>query len=103
MSDGSEIELYKCNRVIATTDKSYGKIYKYKINNGERAYAQMPNVPEYCITVNDDLSTYDFDKLKKKIDYMYYIGRLYDKLNNHYKQLVGKDLITTHRFDLDYE
>lgn len=102
MANGTEIELYKCNRVIATTDKSYGKIYKYKINNGEKSYAQMPNVPEYCITVNDDLSTYDFNELKKKIDYMYYIGRLYDKLNNHYKQLVGNELITTHRFDLDY-
>lgn len=103
MADGSEIELYKCNRVIATTDKSYGKIYKYKNTENGRSYAQMPNVPEYCITVNDDLSTYDFDKLKTKIDYMYYIGRLYDKLNNHYKQLVGNELVTTHRFDLDYE
>ena len=104
MADGSEVQLYKCNRVVATTDTSYGKIYKYKVaNDGSKSYAQMPNVPEYCITVNDDLSTYDFDVIKSKIDYMYYIDRLYDKLNNHYKQLVGNELVTTKRFDLDYE
>lgn len=104
MADGTEIQLYKCNRVIAITDKNYGSLYKYKANNktGGFSYASMPNAPEHCLCVNDDLSTYDFNELRSKIDYMYYIDRLCDKLNNHYKQLIGTELVTTHQFDLDY-
>lgn len=104
MADGSEIQLYKCNRVIAVKDKSYGSLYKYKANNktGGFSYESMPNAPEHCLCLNDDLSSYDFDELRSKIDYMYYIRRLSDKLGNHYKQIIGTKLVTTHQFDLDY-
>lgn len=103
MADGSEIELNKCNRVVATKDKNYGKIYKYKVSSkdGTRSYAQMPNVPDNCMLINDDLSTYDFNEIKQKIDYVYYFGRLLDKLDNVYKQLTVDGLTITHRFDLD--
>ena len=82
-SDGTEKELFKCNRVIASKDESLGYIYKTKMYKGKLSYYKMPNIPEHCKTINYDLSTYDFDKLKKELDYMYYINRLQFLLLNN--------------------
>ena len=99
MSDGAEIPLYKSNRIIATTDTSYGKIYKIKMYKGEESYYQMPNIPEHCYTVNKDLSTYSFDEIKKILDYNYYIDRALDLLNIEWLQWTGDRLVRTHVFD----
>ena len=99
LSDGTENELFKCNRVYASKDKSLGKIYKYKMYKGQISYAQMPNVPEHCRLLNDDLSSYDFSELKKDIDYMFYIERCADLLNIEWLQLDENSLSVTHRFD----
>lgn len=102
MSDGSEIELQKCNRVIASTDASAGKIYKYKVYKGEVRYAQIPLIPENCMLVNKDLKSYDFKKLKAKIDYMYYINKAVDLLDVNWYQLKGSSLAPTNQFVYDF-
>ena len=71
MTDGREIELFKTNRVIATKDESYGRLYKYKMYKGELRYNQMPDTPEHCLTINDALCNYNFDEMRKQIDYLY--------------------------------
>ena len=87
MSDGTEIPLYKCNRVIATKDARYGKIYKYKVRLGVKSYAQIPLVPDHCKTINEDLRTYNFDEIKKELDYMYYVNKAADLLDVNWVEL----------------
>ena len=103
MSFSSEIkqELNKSNRVIAIKDNYYGALDKYKLNHstGNYSYTIIANAPDHCMTVNDDLSTYNMKDLRKHIDYMYYINRLYDKFDYTFKQLVGTELIETKIFD----
>ena len=104
MGNGMERELFKANRVVATTDENYGLIYKYKIYKGERRLAKMPNIPEHCLPVNKDLSSYDFRKdIQPKLDYSYYIMRTEDLLDIPWQQLVGKQVFDNHNFDFRLE
>ena len=104
MGNGTERELFKANRVIATTDENYGLIYKYKIYKGERRLAKMPNIPEHCLPVNEDLSSYDFRKdIQPRLDYSYYIMRTADLLDIPWQQLVGKQVFDNHNFDFRLE
>ena len=104
MGNGTERELFKANRVIATIDENYGLIYKYKIYKGERRLAKMPNIPEHCLPVNEDLSSYDFRKdIQPRLDYSYYIMRTADLLDIPWQQLVGKQVFDNHNFDFRLE
>ena len=104
MGNGTERELFKANRVIATIDENYGLIYKYKIYKGERRLAKMPNIPEHCLPVNEDLSSYDFHKdIQPRLDYSYYIMRTADLLDIPWQQLVGKQVFDNHNFDFRLE
>lgn len=98
-TDGTEKELFKCNRVIASKDSSLGYIYKTKMYKGKLSYYKMPNIPEHCKLINEDLSTYNFNELKKELDYMYYINRAIDLLNIDWYQLDGTDLYKTNKFN----
>lgn len=100
-SDGHEEELFKCNRIIATTDTKKGMLYKIKMYKGNLQYTKMPNIPEHCQTMNEDLSTYDFNEVQKYLDYGFYIGRTMDLLNIPWQQLAGDKLYETHRFDYE--
>ena len=97
--DGTEVELFKCNRVIASKDKSLGQIFKYKVRLGVVSYAKMPSIPEHCRLLNEDLSTYDFDELKKDIDYMFYIQRCADLLDIDWLDLKGDTLERTEKYN----
>ena len=104
MGNGTERELFKANRVIATIDENYGLIYKYKIYKGERRLAKMPNIPEHCLPVNEDLSSYDFHKdIQPRLDYSYYIMRTADLLDIPWQQLIGKEVFDNHNFDFRLE
>lgn len=104
MGNGTERELFKANRVIATIDENYGLIYKYKIYKGERRLAKMPNIPEHCLPVNEDLSSYYFRKdIQPRLDYSYYIMRTADLLDIPWQQLVGKQVFDNHNFDFKLE
>lgn len=99
LSDGTEIELFKCNRVIASKDTNLGKVYKIKKYKDRLSYTQMAGIPDNCRLMNDDLSKYNFDDIKKDIDYMFYIEKAADLLNMTWYELKDGNLSKTDRFD----
>ena len=99
LSDGTEINLFKCNRVYATKNTTFGRIYKYKMYKGQISYAQMPSTPTHCKLINDDLVNYNFNEIKKDIDYMFYIERCADLLDIPWVRLNGDSLSRTNEFD----
>ncbi len=71
--DGVKHPVQKVNRVYATSDTRYGKIYKVKAKNDSEA--KIDSLPEHCIIDNDNkLSIADIDKsfyidmAKKRVD-----------------------------------
>jgi len=99
LDDGTEIPLFKCNRIYASTDSSLGQIFKYKMYKGSISYAKMPSIPEHCRLINDDLNSYDFNEIKKDLDYMFYINRCADLLDIKWLKLVGNSVDSTDEFD----
>lgn len=99
MTDGTEVPLYKCNRVIATKDESYGMIYKYKKYKERISYAKMPSIPEHCKLINDDFANYNFDEVKKELDYQFYLQRTLDLLDIPWQQLSGDNLNRIDKFN----
>ena len=68
-SDGHEEQLFKANRVIATKNQNNGMLYKYKVYKDKISYAKMPDIPEHCLTMNEDLSSYNFTNVKQNARY----------------------------------
>lgn len=104
MSDGWEVPAFKCNRLIATTNKRYGKLYKVKtsVDNDGRTknnYTQMPNTPDHCLLLNEDMSNYSFKELRSQIDYTYYLERCYDLLDMTFVELSHDIDFKTNQFD----
>lgn len=59
--DGKEVPIQKVNRVYATSNKSLGKLYKVKAENG--SVAKIESLPENCIIDNQNkLNINDIDK-----------------------------------------
>lgn len=98
-ADGREVELFKCNRVLATKDTNAGMIYKWKNVKGIKSYYQMPNIPEHCKLMNKSLYSYNFDDIKPELDYMYYINRCADLLDMQWYELNGSQIFATNKFD----
>ena len=61
MVDGEKVQVQKVNRIYATSDPRYGKLFKVKAENDSEAKIEM--LPEHCIIDNDNhLSITDVDK-----------------------------------------
>ena len=61
MVDGEKVQVQKVNRIYATADPRYGKLFKVKAENDSEAKIEM--LPEHCIIDNDNhLSITDVDK-----------------------------------------
>ena len=61
MVDGEKVSVQKVNRIYATSDTRYGKLFKVKAENDAEAKIEM--LPEHCIIDNDNrLSITDVDK-----------------------------------------
>ena len=59
--DGEKVPVQKVNRIYATADPRYGKLFKVKAENDAEAKIEM--LPEHCIIDNDNhLSITDVDK-----------------------------------------
>ena len=59
--DGEKVSIQKVNRVYATKDERYGKLFKVKSENDSTAKIEM--LPEHCIIDNDNhLTIADVDK-----------------------------------------
>ena len=69
-----EVPVQKVNRVYATSNKSLGKLYKVKAENG--SVAKIESLPEHCIIDNDNhLTISDVDKT-------YYINLARKRIND---------------------
>ena len=61
MVDGEKVPVQKVNRIYATKDTRYGKLFKVKAENDSEAKIEM--LPEHCIIDNDNhLTIADVDK-----------------------------------------
>ena len=59
--DGVQVPVQRVNRVYATADERYGKLFKVKVENESTAKIEM--LPEHCIIDNDNhLTIADVDK-----------------------------------------
>jgi hypothetical protein len=72
--DGNEMPIQKVNRVYATSDERYGKLYKVKAENDATAKIEM--LPEHCIIDNDNHLTID------AVDKTFYIEMARKRIND---------------------
>ena len=72
--DGEKVPVQKVNRIYATADERYGKIYKVKAENDMTA--KIESLPEHCIIDNDNTLTID------KVDKTFYIELAKKRIND---------------------
>lgn len=72
--NGEKIPIQKVNRIFASKDKSYGKLYKIKAEND--SVAKIEKLPEHCLIDNENTATID------EIDKMFYIEMAKKQLND---------------------
>ena len=72
--DGEVKSIQKVNRVYATADKRYGKLFKVKAENDASAKIEM--LPEHCIIDNDNHLTID------AVDKTFYIEMARKRIND---------------------
>lgn len=72
--DGQQCPVQKVNRVYATTDERYGKLFKVKAEDDATAKIEM--LPEHCIIDNDNHLTID------AVDKSFYIEMAKKRIND---------------------
>ena len=72
--DGIQEPVQKVNRVYATTDERYGKLFKVKAENDSTA--KIESLPEHCIIDNDNHLTIDM------VDKSWYIDLAKKRIND---------------------
>jgi hypothetical protein len=72
--DGKQEPVQKVNRVYATTDERYGKLFKVKAENDSTA--KIESLPEHCIIDNDNRLTID------AVDKSWYIELAQKRIND---------------------
>lgn len=72
--DGKRVPVQKVNRVYASKDERYGKLFKVKAENDSTAKIEM--LPEHCIIDNDNLLTID------DVDKSFYIDMAKKRIND---------------------
>ena len=72
--DGEYLPIQKVNRVYATADERYGKLYKLKDGGN---YEKFGTLPEHCIIDNDNRLTID------KVDKTFYIELAKQRINDY--------------------
>ena len=73
--DGEKVPVQKVNRVYATKDERYGKLFKVKAENDSTAKIEM--LPEHCIIDNDNHLTID------DVDKTFYIEMAKKRINDY--------------------
>jgi hypothetical protein len=72
--DGKQESVQKVNRVYATTDERYGKLFKVKAENDSTA--KIESLPEHCIIDNDNKLTIE------RVDKTWYIELAKKRIND---------------------
>ena len=73
--DGEKKPVQKVNRIYATVEERYGKIYKVKAENDMTS--KIESLPEHCIIDNDNQLTID------KVDKTFYIELAKKRINDY--------------------
>ena len=73
--DGNKMPVQKVNRVYATNDTRYGKLFKIKAENDSEAKIEM--LPEHCIIDNDNKLTVE------SVDKTFYIDMAKKRINDY--------------------
>ena len=73
--NGEACSVQKVNRIYATSDEQYGKIYKVKSEND--SVAKIESLPEHCIIDNDNQLSID------KVDRQFYIDLAKKRINDY--------------------
>lgn len=73
--DDEKVPIQKVNRIYATADERYGKIYKVKAENGSTA--KIESLPEHCIIDNDNHLTIE------SVDKTFYIEVARKRINDY--------------------
>lgn len=79
----SSYQIQSPSRVFALkSDNQSGMVYKHGINkkSGVESKAKVSNLPDSVFVYNKDILN-AYEELKDKIDYSYYIDKIYDKIN----------------------
>ena len=94
--DGEKEPVQKVNRVYATADERYGKLYKVKAEDDSEA--KIDSLPEHCIIDNDNQITMDdidktfyIDMAKKRINDFKGIQPEKPKTNRRKKDMAKKE------------
>lgn len=85
-SDGSveTIKLQHVNRAFALTESEHsrGMVYKYKWRNGKLSKTKVSNLPNSVFVYNDCITNEKArNEIQHKIDYQYYVDRIYERIN----------------------
>lgn len=104
--DDEQIPVQKVNRVYASKDKKYGKIYKVKAEDDSTA--KIESLPEHCIIDNENkLSITDVDKTfyiemaKKRVND--FLGIKPEKKTRRKKEMATKKTATTQETTTTFE
>ena len=58
--DDKPVEINKVNRLVATTNRRFGTIKKYKITeDGKERYDKIAEIPDNCALMNGELQMID--------------------------------------------
>ena len=90
--------------IFAKTYLCYGCFFNNQSFFKERRtfnlqFTKMPNIPEHCLTMNEDLNSYNFSSIKSELDYIFYIIRTQDMLDIPWQKLKGLSISRTNEFD----
>jgi len=81
--DGTIIkeDIPNINRAFALKSNNVGMIYKYKYRNGKLSRTKVACLPNSVFVYNDEiLSNETVEKLVDKIDWQYYVNRIYERI-----------------------
>lgn len=83
-TDLSEVEydIQSPSRVFANgSNENYGMVYKYKAGKKGQQIAKVASLPDNVFIWNDDILNKNSNEiLKNKIDWQYYINRIYERI-----------------------
>lgn len=79
----AEYQIQSPSRCFAKRDiSSVGTIIKHRTKNGKHTFAKVQNLPDNVFIWNDEILSEDaVNKIVPKIDYKYYVNRIYERIN----------------------
>lgn len=83
------VEMNRSNRIIATTSPYYGKLVKVKRRKGVDSENTFPLISDHCYPMNNKITSYKWEDIKKLLDYKYYLELITDKLDIAWKDAQG--------------